>query len=118
MVIDEGARHRLFRRLEEVLGPDEAEVLMRHLPPVGWADVATKQDLLATRQDFANQLAATEGRLRAETHGIRAEIHGVRAEIHEVSKKDLRKMVTTIITVNTVSVAAVAGIAFAAAGLT
>lgn len=45
MAIDERARHQLFQRLEEVLGTDQAAVLMEHLPPVGWADVATKRDL-------------------------------------------------------------------------
>lgn len=45
MAITEEARHHLYRRLEEVLGPEEASTLMEHLPPVGWADVATKHDL-------------------------------------------------------------------------
>jgi hypothetical protein len=45
MTIDGRARHRLHERLDEVLGADEAAILMEHLPPVGWADVATKRDL-------------------------------------------------------------------------
>ena len=45
MAIDERSRHQMYRRLEEVLGPEEAATLMEHLPPVGWADVATKRDL-------------------------------------------------------------------------
>ena len=45
MAITEEARHRLYQRLEEVLGPEQASTLMEHLPPVGWADVATKRDL-------------------------------------------------------------------------
>ena len=45
MAITEQARHHLYLRLEELIGPEEAAVLMEHLPPVGWADVATKRDL-------------------------------------------------------------------------
>lgn len=45
MAVDERARHQLFQRLEAVLGSNEAAILMEHLPPVGWADVATKRDL-------------------------------------------------------------------------
>jgi hypothetical protein len=51
--ISEESRHHLYQRLEEALGPEEATVLMEHLPPVGWADVATKRDLdvLEVRMD-------------------------------------------------------------------
>jgi hypothetical protein len=45
MTIDEKSRHQLHQRLAAVLGPEEAATLMEHLPPVGWADVATKRDL-------------------------------------------------------------------------
>ena len=44
MVLDERARHELFLRLEAALGPESAETLMEMMPPVGWADVATKRD--------------------------------------------------------------------------
>jgi hypothetical protein len=58
MAISEGSRHALYQRLEEVLGRDNAETLMEHLPPVGWADVATKRDLdaltVATKRDLEN----------------------------------------------------------------
>ena len=45
MAISEESRHHLYQRLEQVLGPAEATALMEYLPPVGWADVATKRDL-------------------------------------------------------------------------
>ncbi len=45
MAVTESARHRLYQRLTEVVGPEEATTLMEYLPPVGWADVATKTDL-------------------------------------------------------------------------
>jgi hypothetical protein len=45
MAIDERARHELYLRLEEHLGPEAAATLMEHLPPTGWGEVATKRDL-------------------------------------------------------------------------
>ncbi|MBK5222196.1 MAG: hypothetical protein JJE52_04840 [Acidimicrobiia bacterium] len=45
MAITEQARHELHQILEEILGADKASTLMEHLPPVGWAQVATKDDL-------------------------------------------------------------------------
>lgn len=45
MPVDEDSRHALYLKLEEILGRREATTLMEHLPPVGWADVATKRDI-------------------------------------------------------------------------
>ena len=45
MAVDERTRHEMYSGLEEKLGTKVADALMAHLPPVGWADVATKQDL-------------------------------------------------------------------------
>lgn len=58
MALDERARHELFLRLEAALGPKSAETLMELLPPVGWADVATKRDLDALEHKL---LAAFRG---------------------------------------------------------
>jgi hypothetical protein len=45
MPVTEESRHRLHQKLDETIGPEDAATLMEHLPPVGWADVATKQDV-------------------------------------------------------------------------
>lgn len=45
MAVDERTRRLLYDRLEEVLGVGHGDALMAHLPPVGWADVATRRDL-------------------------------------------------------------------------
>jgi hypothetical protein len=54
MVVDERARHELYLQLERVLGTEAAVTLLEQLPPVGWADVATKHDLaeLERRMDL------------------------------------------------------------------
>ena len=65
MTIDERTRHRLFLRLEQVLGPEEATVLMEHLPPVGWGDVATKADLAHLEARIDLRFAAVDARFDA-----------------------------------------------------
>ena len=59
MAIDEGARHRLHSKLEEVIGSEEAATLMTQLLPLGREDLATKQDL----REVANQLREDVERL-------------------------------------------------------
>src|SRR5205807_9157880 len=66
MTISEQSRHDLYQRLEEALGAPAAATLMEHLPPVGWADVATKRDLDALRAATKGDLDALEHRLRAD----------------------------------------------------
>jgi hypothetical protein len=58
MAIDEQrVRQSLHARLADTLGADEAALLMDYLPPVGWADVATKRDLDALRSDLHAEIA-------------------------------------------------------------
>jgi hypothetical protein len=52
MAVDEAGRLRLHRRLEEVLGVNEAEVLMAQLPVRRWENVATKDDIAALRAEM------------------------------------------------------------------
>jgi hypothetical protein len=47
MAVDERNRLQLAEALKRALGDEEGVTLMELLPPVGWADVATKHDLLA-----------------------------------------------------------------------
>ncbi len=64
MTIDERRRHALYERLDEVLDEEHADTMMELLPPVGWADVATKQDL-----------AILEARMDAGFSALRTELH-------------------------------------------
>jgi hypothetical protein len=68
MAIDERTRHRLFLRLEEVLGDEDANTLMEHLPPVGWAAVATKRDLADLERRVDLRFELTEERMMRAMH--------------------------------------------------
>lgn len=47
MTVDDRSRLNLHRKLAAVLGDEEADQLMAHLPPVTWNEVATKDDVAA-----------------------------------------------------------------------
>ena len=70
MAITDEARNRLYNTLREKLGAENAATMMELLPPVGWADVATKRDLdqlaILTKRDIDNLGAELRGEWRRE----------------------------------------------------
>jgi hypothetical protein len=60
-----------MQRLEAVLGAEEAMILMEHLPPLGWSEVATTRDLDAMRVALAGELGGLD-----ELGGQIAEVRG------------------------------------------
>jgi len=95
MAISEESRHAMHERLVAVLGRAEATTLMEHLPPVGWADVATQRDLDHLGSQLRSEIVATRtdmdhlgSQLRAEMavmgSEIRTEIAGVRIEMADL----------------------------------
>ncbi|MGB3411818.1 MAG: hypothetical protein WBA45_11525 [Microthrixaceae bacterium] len=68
--------------MREALGDDEAETLMEHLPPLGWADVATKQDV----QHLETVLRSDMGTLETGLRGDMAKLDtGLRGEMSALS---------------------------------
>jgi curli biogenesis system outer membrane secretion channel CsgG len=53
MTISEAQRFDMQLGLRSHLGDDVANILMEHLPPSGWSDVARKQDIVEIRNDLS-----------------------------------------------------------------
>jgi hypothetical protein len=67
MSVDEQRlRQSLHARLAELVGADETALLMNYLPPVGWADVATKRDVDMLASELRSEMAALRSELRGE----------------------------------------------------
>jgi hypothetical protein len=110
MSVTESERHQLFSWFEEHMGHERAATMMNLVPPVGWAEVATRHDLdeldgrLTTRIDaleskldarfealeskFAARFSAIEFRFDANDaklesleHGIDAKLNAMRSEL-------------------------------------
>ena len=74
MTITDADRHRLYDALVATLGEQEAAILMEHLPPVGWADVATKTDLEHLRAEMNSGFRAAQATMDTRTETLRAEM--------------------------------------------
>lgn len=72
MATDDEARRELFDLLEAGIGGRGAALLMSYLPPVGWADLATKADLNALRSELKGEMAE----LRGEIAQLRGDFNG------------------------------------------
>jgi len=88
MAVDEHSRHELYRQLEQAIGQAAAGTLMSYLPPVGWADVATKHDLSELERRIELRTDSTEHRilgvLRSELGSIRSELGALRGELGSI----------------------------------
>ena len=120
MTVDDRTRLELHRKLEAVLGPEEADTLMAHLPPVTWHDVATKDDLepihttvTASAAQLRTEMNAMGAQLRTEIDALgtrlhtevnamgtqlRTEMQTMRAELHadfvEATNRQIKWLVT------------------------
>ncbi|HET9770722.1 MAG TPA: hypothetical protein VFS16_07525 [Acidimicrobiia bacterium] len=110
MVLDERARHELFLRLEAALGAESAETLMEMLPPVGWADVATKRDLDALEERMDLRFEVTEQKLLAAFRGELLATVGAQSNL-------IAAQTRTLVLANIGTVLSVSALAFGAAKL-
>ena len=92
MSITEASRFQLRTAIGQILSEEAADTLMELLPPVGWADVATKTDLQHLRDELKSDMLNLQ---------LTIEVN-VRKLIHEQTKW----LITTMIAMNTVMLAA------------
>jgi hypothetical protein len=110
MAVDERRRKALYDALERRIGPEEATTLMELLPPVGWADVATKEDLRQLELRMNAKMDAARAELRGEMAELRGEMVGLRGELKSHTLR-------TILFVNIPSIIGAVALAFTATRL-
>lgn len=103
MAVDEAARHQLYTRLEETLGTDPTSTLMSLLPPVGWADVATKDDLRTLESTLRGEMTELRGL-------VAMDIAGLESRLTTALRQQLFAMIATFVTVSALTVAGAAAL--------
>jgi hypothetical protein len=89
MAAEDSSRRLLYASAAAALGTEAADVLMEHLPPAGWSDLARRSDVEheigALRSEMRGEFDAVRGEMRGEFAAVRAEMAGefsaVRAEM-------------------------------------
>ena len=93
LTIAEHDRWLLHNRLRDVIGSQEADILMEHLPPAGWNNLATKQDLELTtallRQDLQSEISGFRQELKTEISEVRQELKTEISEVRQELKTEI-----------------------------
>lgn len=117
--ITEAERNQLYNKLGETLGDEEADTLMKLVPPTGWdwEKIATKDDLkhlgsgLRTemaelRTEVAEYKTATESRIDQATTLVLVELHKELQSIRKEFPIYLFSIMGFVLTVASVIIAA------------
>ncbi len=108
-MINDADRRKLHSALLEALGPEPSGLLMELLPPTGWANLATQQDISIVRADIdivRSDIDIAKTELRIEIQDLRTEL---KSDIQEVAN-----MLPKLIAANIASMIGTAGLVLAA----
>ena len=62
----QASRQRLYRELGELLSQESTDELMDAIPPVGWGDIARRQDVTNLEHTLRAEMAELRGEARTE----------------------------------------------------
>ena len=92
MTVTEESRYHLHQQLDDAVGEKGATTMMELLPPVGWADVATKRDL-------DHQTEKLEFMVRAEVAEVSAKVDRVRGELEKAMRHQLTVLLSAMVSI-------------------
>ena len=76
-------------------GVEVADIIMEHLPPAGWSDLATRQDVAQQGLLLRSEMVAMRSELCGEIAKVRDEL---RTEMNEGFRSVLKWMIGTFLT--------------------
>ena len=96
MSITEASRFQLRTAIGLILSEEAADTLMELLPPVGWADVATKTDLQHLRDELKSDIHSLRNELKGDIQNLRVATKTDLQHLRDELKGDMRALQLTI----------------------
>ena len=96
MSITEASRFQLRTAIGQILDEEAADTLMELLPPVGWADVATKTDLQYLRDELKSDIHSLRNELKGDIQNLRVATKSDLQHLRDELKGDMRALQLTI----------------------
>lgn len=120
MAVTEHGRIVLYRHFEEDMGEEKARTLMDHLLPVGWTDLATKEELAAVERELKHEIQTVERKLTheillvkqevvhiQETMATKVELAELKAEMYKGFKSLTLTLMGLMVTMQAITIATV-----------
>jgi hypothetical protein len=97
-------RSSIYRSLVPILGEEEAEAMVSQFPASDGDELVTKTFLRAEMSELRSELRGEMSELRTEVRGLRSDLV---AELYRISSRTIMWLVSTIVAVGGLIVAAV-----------
>ncbi|MEY3505499.1 MAG: hypothetical protein RL691_89 [Actinomycetota bacterium] len=92
MSITEASRFQLRTAIGQILSEEAADTLMELLPPVGWADVATKTDLQHLRDELKAEIHNLRVATKTDLQHLRDELKADMLNLRNEFKADIQAL--------------------------
>ena len=92
MSITEASRFQLRTAIGQILSEEAADTLMELLPPVGWADVATKTDLQHLREELKAEIHSLRVATKTDLQHLREELKADMLNLRNEFKADIQAL--------------------------
>ena len=113
MSITEAERHEIYESLKNQHGEKVASNLMSMLPPVGWADVATKTDVQSEVHALRTDLHALEAKLEGRMDRLEGRMDVMAADLRTEMHVSIRNQTWALVAWTTGWTTALAGLMLA-----
>ena len=92
MSLTEASRFQLRTAIGQILDEEAADTLMELLPPVGWADVATKTDLQHLRDELKGDINSLRVATKSDLQHLRNELKSDINSLRVATKTDIQHL--------------------------